>query len=84
MRIETVKSERGTAMKELHKQIMLFKNWLRGIHHKCSKALLKKYLNEYKFRFNNRNRRHRIFDILIERLMQNVPQPYVLLKSICE
>lgn len=84
MKIETVKSERGTAMKEIHKQIMLFKNWLRGIHHKCSKTLLKKYLNEYKFRFNNRNRRHLIFDILIERLLHCTPQPYALLKRKCE
>jgi len=68
MNIKTRKSEKGEAMGEIHKQIMLFKNWLRGIHHKCSKLLLPKYLNEYKFRFNNRNRRRRIFDILIERL----------------
>lgn len=84
MKIETVKSERGTALKEIHKQIMLFKNWLRGIHHKCSKALLKKYLDEYKFRFNNRNKRDLIFDIAIERLMHYTPQPYAALKSKCE
>ena len=62
MKIETQKSDKGKAMKELHKQIMLFKNWLRETHHKCSKLLLPKYLNEYKFRFNNRNRRHTIFN----------------------
>lgn len=84
MKIETVKSENGMAMKEIHRQIMLFKNWLRGIHHKCSKELLKKYLNEYKFRFNNRNRRHLIFDILIERLVHSAPLPYPLLSSKCE
>jgi transposase-like protein len=84
MKIETVKSERGTALKEIHKQIMLFKNWLRGIHHKCSKALLKKYLDEYKFRFNNRNKRDLIFDIAIERLMHYTPQPYAALKGKCE
>ena len=84
MHIETKKSEKGKAMEEIHKQIMLFKNWLRGIHHKCSKALLKKYLDEYKFRFNNRNRRHRIFDTLIGRLMHYPPQPYAVLKIKCE
>lgn len=84
MNIETRKSKKGKAMEEIHKQIMLFKNWLRGIHHKCSKVLLQKYLNEYKFRFNNRNRRHRIFDILIERLMHYTPQPYSALKTKCE
>src|SRR6266542_222175 len=82
--IETLKSEKGKAMEEIHKQIMLFKNWLRGIHHKCSKALLQQYLDEYKFRFNNRNRRHRIFDTLIRRLMHYPPQPYAVLKIKCE
>ncbi len=62
MKIETRKSDKGKAMEELHKQIILFKNWLRETHHKCSKLLLPKYLNEYKFRFNNRNRRHTIFN----------------------
>ncbi len=84
MNIEILKSKKGKAMEELHKQIMLFKNWLRGIHHKCSKALLKKYLNEYKFRFNNRNRRQMIFDILIAHLMHYHPQPYAVLKVKCE
>ncbi len=84
MNIETLKSEKGKAMEEIHKQIMLFKNWLRGTHHKCSKALLKQYLNEYKFRFNHRNMRHRIFDILIGRLMHYPSQPYAVLKIICE
>jgi len=84
MNIEILKSKKGKAMEELHKQIMLFKNWLRGIHHKCSKALLKKYLNEYKFRFNNRNRRYLIFDTLIAQLMHYHPQPYAVLKVKCE
>lgn len=84
MNIETLKSEKGKAMEEIHKQIMLFKNWLRGIHHKCSKALLKQYLNEYKFRFNHRNMQHRIFDILIGRLMHYPSQPYAVLKIKCE
>jgi hypothetical protein len=84
IKIETVKSEYGTAMKEIHKQIMLFKIWLRGTHHKCSKALLGKYLDEYKFRFNNRNRRHLIFDILIKQLICCSPQPYAVLKANCE
>lgn len=84
MNIQTLKSDKGKAMEEVHKQIMLFKNWLRGIHHKCSKALLKQYLNEYKFRFNLRNMRHRIFDILVGRLMHYPPQPYSGLKTKCE
>lgn len=84
MNITTLKSEKGKAMEQIHKQIMLFKNWLRGIHHKCSKELLQHYLNEYKFRFNYRNMRHKIFDILVDRLMHHPPQPYAVLKSKCE
>ena len=47
MKLTLVKSEKGSALEELHIQIMQFKNWLRGIHHKCSKEHLHAYLNEY-------------------------------------
>ncbi len=43
MKIETRKSDKEKSMEELHKQIMPFKNWLRGKHHKCSKLLIPKY-----------------------------------------
>ena len=84
LKIKTVLSDKGSSLEELHKQIMLFKNWLRGIHHKCSKELLQKYLDEYKFRFNLRNCRKKIFDVLISKIMQYEPQPYLKLKSTCE
>ncbi len=45
-------SKKGSLMGELHKQIMQFKNWLRGKHHQCSKEYLFAYSNEYKYRFN--------------------------------
>lgn len=84
LNIKTVLSDKGSSLEELHKQIMLFKNWLRGIHHKCSKELLQKYLDEYKFRFNLRNCRKKIFDVLISKIMQYEPQPYLKLKCTCE
>lgn len=84
LNIKTVLSDKGSSLEELHKQIMLFKNWLRGIHHKCSKELLQKYLDEYKFRFNLRNCRKKIFDVLISKIMQYEPQPYLKLKNTCE
>jgi hypothetical protein len=40
-------SKKGSVMEELHKQIMQFKNWLRGTHHKCSKEYLFAYTDEY-------------------------------------
>ncbi len=48
--LETLPSAKGSNFEELHKQIMLFKNWLRGIHHKCAKTHLHAYLDEYKYR----------------------------------
>ena len=81
---ETVPSAKGGNFEELHEQIMLFKNWLRGIHHKCSKKHLHAYLDEYKYRFNKRNMRPWIFNDLIGRLMQTEPKPYPVLKAIGE
>lgn len=80
--LKTLASEKGSNFEELHKQIMLFKNWLRGIHHKCSKKHLHAYLDEYKYRFNKRNMRKWLFNDLIGRLMHNPPCPYPVLKAI--
>lgn len=76
-------SEKGALMEELHKQIMLFKNWLRGIHHKCSKQHLFAYCDEYEYRFNKRNMRKWLFNDVTMRLMNQVPHPYKYLKTLC-
>lgn len=81
--LQTELSAKGLNFEELHKQIMMFKNWLRGTHHKCSGHLLFAYLDEYKYRFNKRNMRKRIFDNLIGRMMNNIPHPYPVLKTLC-
>ena len=81
--LKTVLSAKGSNFEELHKQIMMFKNWLRGTHHKCSEHLLFAYLDEYKYRFNKRNMRKWIFDNLIGRMMNNIPHPYPVLKTLC-
>lgn len=81
--LETLLSAKGSNFEELHKQIMMFKNWLRGIHHKCSKEHLHAYLDEYKYRFNKRNMRNSIFNNLINRMMNNIPHPYPALKTLC-
>lgn len=80
MKIEQVRSLKGRNFKELHIQIMLFKSWLRGIHHKCSETHFFAYCNEYSFRFNNRNRRSRIFDLSINKMLHLNPHPYPVLK----
>jgi transposase-like protein len=82
MNIETVLSKMGKSLEELHKQIMQFKNWLRGIHHKCSKQHLFAYADEYVFRFNRRNNRKVIFHKLISKMMNQIPHPYSVLKTL--
>lgn len=81
--LKTKKSEKGKAFEQLHQQIMLFKLWLRGIHHKCSSTHLQSYLDEYVFRFNHRNCRQRIFDILIRKIMHLQPHPFPVKKKAC-
>ncbi len=83
MKIETVLSNRGQSLEELHKQIMQFKNWLRGIHHKCSAQYLFAYTDEYVFRFNRRNNRKSIFHKVVDKMMNQVPHPYPVLKTLC-
>lgn len=83
MNIKLENSEKGQAFLEIHRQIMQFKNWLIGIHHKWSRQHLHAYADEYVFRFNRRNCRGRIFHSLIERMMGALPHPYPKLKSLC-
>ena len=83
MNIKTVTSQMGKALEELHKQIMQFKNWLRGTHHKCSNQHLHAYADEYVYRFNKRNWRNWIFNDVVNRLMNQIPHPYSMLKTIC-
>jgi transposase-like protein len=83
MPIKQIKSRHGKGLEELHTQIMQFKNWLRGIHHKCSEQHLHAYLDEYVYRFNKRNARKWIFNDVIEKLMHQIPHPYPILKTIC-
>ena len=81
--LKTKKSDKGKGFKELHIQIMLIKLWLRGIHHKCSPACPESYLNEYAFRFNNRNCTHGIFHGLLSNMMHHEPRPFVPNKKLC-
>ena len=76
-------SQKGSIMKELHKQVMQFKNWLRGTHHQCSKEYLFAYSNEYQYRFNRRNMRKWLFNDVVRRMMNQIPHPYSYLKTLC-
>lgn len=71
--IEQRKSENGKSFPQMHIHIMNIKEWLRGIHHHCSRERLQGYLDEYHFRFNRRNNMDTIFDVLMRWLMNNEP-----------
>ena len=76
--IEQRKSENGKSFPQMHIHIMNIKGWLQGIHHHCSKQRLQGYLDEYHFRYNRRNNKDTIFDVLMRRMVRYEP---VRLKS---
>ena len=77
------KSEGGANFQLLHIHIMNIKNWIRGIHHKCSAHRLQKYLDEFHFRFNRRGGLQNIFQKIIEKAVLMSPMPYSKIK-LCE
>lgn len=81
--LQIVQSKNGKGFEEIHRQIMQFKNWLVGIHHKWSKQHLHAYLDEYVFRFNRRNARKNIFNSVISKMMNQIPHPYPVIKTLC-
>ncbi|HLA57681.1 MAG TPA: IS1595 family transposase [Puia sp.] len=79
-----VRSKGNMFYDELHKQVMMFKIWLTGIHHKCSKQHLHAYAAEYEFRFNRRNQRQWIFHTLLNGIFKVKPHPYKTMVLLCE
>ena len=78
--LKQVKSEKkGKNFKELHRTIMNFKGWLRGMHH--SVRHLQAYLDEYTYRFNRHKMKEGIFENLINRMMNSTPCTYKMIIS---
>jgi hypothetical protein len=69
--------KKGKNFPELHRVIMNFKGWLRGVHHHVEH--LQEYINEYTYRFNRSFMKGNIFDNLIERMMRTQPCPYKMI-----
>lgn len=71
------KSEnKGKNLKQMHRAIMMFKAWLRGMHHSVDN--LQAYINEYTYRFNRHFMNGEIFDNLLMRMVRTKPYPYKL------
>ena len=65
--------KKGENFPELHRVIMNFKGWLRGLHHYVKD--LQDYINEYTYRFNRSFMKGIIFNNLMNRMI-NTPQHY--------
>ncbi|MGX5856548.1 IS1595 family transposase [Dyadobacter jiangsuensis] len=64
---------KGKNFTDMHRIIMGFKLWLRGMHH--SVMHLQDYLDEYTYRFNRSYMKGNIFDNLLQRLVKHPPFP---------
>lgn len=68
------RSEKGKNFPLIHRQIMMIKGWIRGIHHQCKN--LQAYLDEFNYRFNRLNHMKTIFHNLIVRMVERQPSYY--------
>jgi len=71
--LKQIPSNDGKNFPDLHIHVMNLKGWLRGIHHHCSKQHLQSYLDEYHYRYNRRNSMNSMFDLLIQKMIVNLP-----------
>lgn len=71
---QQVSGKKGSNFPDLHRAIMGFKGWLRGIHHHAGH--LQAYINEYTYRFNRSLMKENIFENLLTRMIAAQPLPY--------
>lgn len=72
--LSQVKSgKKGENFPDLHRIIMGFKGWLRGMHHNVN--YLQRYIDEYCYRFNRCHMKETIFDNLLLRMVKSAPFP---------
>jgi len=69
--------KKGKNFKQLHRTIMMFKAWMRGVHH--SVRHLQAYLDEYTYRFNRHKMKEEIFENLMTRMVKANPFTYKMI-----
>ncbi|MBC7426379.1 MAG: IS1595 family transposase, partial [Bacteroidia bacterium] len=74
---QEVSGKKGKYFPDLHRAIMGFKSWLRGINHHANH--LQAYIDEYTYRFNRSNMKVNLFENLISRMMKQGPYPYKMI-----
>ena len=75
--IQIPSGKKGENFPDIHRVIMGFKGWLRGMHHHAE--YLQAYIDEYTYRFNRNFMKRNIFDNLINRMMNAKPFTYKML-----
>jgi hypothetical protein len=65
--IQVPSGKKGNNFPDLHRAIMGFKGWLRGIHHNVE--YLQSYIDEYCYRFNRSYMKEGIFENLMKRMV---------------
>lgn len=71
--------KKGEGFPDLHRAIMGFKGWLRGMHHHAEH--LQAYIDEYTYRFNRKFMTTGIFENLIQRMISGKPVTYNMIRS---
>jgi hypothetical protein len=71
--------KKGSNFPDMHRVIMGFKGWLRGMHH--SVKHLQAYIDEYAYRLNRSSMKEGIFDNLLKRMVRAEPCPYYLIRE---
>ncbi|MEO0334001.1 MAG: IS1595 family transposase [Bacteroidota bacterium] len=69
-------SESGKQFEKLHWMIFNLKNWIRGTHHRVSAMHVQRYLNEFCFRFNNRNYSRSALNAVFKAMVYSPWLPY--------
>lgn len=77
--IQCPSGKKGEGFPDLHRAIMGFKGWLRGMHHHADH--LQSYVDEYTYRFNRNLMGKGLFDNLLNRMMASQPHTYKMIIS---
>lgn len=77
--IQTKSEKKGRNFMHIHRVIMGFKGWLRGIHHHAEH--LQSYIDEYTYRFNRSFMKEGLFENLINRMVLAKPITYKMISS---
>ncbi len=75
--IQEKSKKKGKNFKQMHRVIMGFKGWLRGIHHHANH--LQSYIDEYTYRFNRSFMKENIFENLIKKMILAEPVTYKMI-----